>query len=123
MDYPEYVHLGALMADVNLDDLLARPEWHQRAACRGVGTDVFYVERGGRPDVPPRKAALPLFEAEAAKRKAQAPGELRGAKKSLGADLPHENEAVLERWTTGSCAARAAETAGTSGVRRTGTPT
>jgi hypothetical protein len=50
----------------------------------------------GRPDAPPRKAALPLFEAEAAKRKAQAPGESRGAKKSLGADLPHENEAVLE---------------------------
>jgi WhiB family transcriptional regulator, redox-sensing transcriptional regulator len=22
-----------------------RPEWHQRAACRGVGTDVFFPER------------------------------------------------------------------------------
>jgi WhiB family redox-sensing transcriptional regulator len=23
-----------------------RPEWHQAAACRGVGTDVFFPERG-----------------------------------------------------------------------------
>jgi WhiB family transcriptional regulator, redox-sensing transcriptional regulator len=25
--------------------LLARPEWHRRAACRGVGADAFYPER------------------------------------------------------------------------------
>jgi WhiB family transcriptional regulator, redox-sensing transcriptional regulator len=25
-----------------LDDLLSRPEWHARAACRGMGTDLFF---------------------------------------------------------------------------------
>lgn len=27
-------------------DLFARPEWHARAACRGVGAEVFFPERG-----------------------------------------------------------------------------
>lgn len=27
-----------------------RPRWHARAACRGVGTDVFFVEAGGGAD-------------------------------------------------------------------------
>ena len=26
--------------------LLDRPEWHQKAACKGVGADMFYPERG-----------------------------------------------------------------------------
>ncbi len=28
---------------------LARPAWHAVAACRGVGPDVFFIERGGSP--------------------------------------------------------------------------
>jgi hypothetical protein len=27
-------------------ELLERPAWHQRAACRGVGPDAFFPERG-----------------------------------------------------------------------------
>jgi hypothetical protein len=27
-------------------ELLERPEWHQRAACRGVGPDAFFPEKG-----------------------------------------------------------------------------
>ncbi len=34
----------------DVDDLLAelvnRPAWHRRAACRGSGTDLFFPERG-----------------------------------------------------------------------------
>jgi Transcription factor WhiB len=30
-------------ADVVLQTLLNRPEWHQRAACRGMGPEHFYV--------------------------------------------------------------------------------
>jgi WhiB family redox-sensing transcriptional regulator len=29
-----------------LDDLLGRPEWQQRAACRGEGTEGFVLARG-----------------------------------------------------------------------------
>ncbi len=29
-----------------LEDFLRCPEWHQRAACRGVGPDVFFLEHG-----------------------------------------------------------------------------
>ena len=29
-----------------LGDLLNRPEWHARAACRGMGVDAFFPERG-----------------------------------------------------------------------------
>lgn len=29
-----------------LHQLLGRPDWHQLAACRGVGTDAFFIERG-----------------------------------------------------------------------------
>lgn len=32
-----------------LESLLARPEWHRRAACRGVGTDAFFLIRGQDP--------------------------------------------------------------------------
>jgi len=45
--------LGWLMAPdapdetLTLEDFLKRPEWHQRAACRGVGVDQFIVGRGG----------------------------------------------------------------------------
>ena len=34
------------VADV-LVDLIRRPAWQADAACRGVGTDVFWIERGG----------------------------------------------------------------------------
>jgi hypothetical protein len=63
-DWNDHAEMTALMADVHgegldaahglLRSLLARPAWHERAACRGVGTDVFYVERGGSTD--PAKA-------------------------------------------------------------------
>ena len=33
---------------LTLDDFLRRPEWHQRAACRGVGVDAFEIPTGGR---------------------------------------------------------------------------
>ena len=38
-----------------LQALLGRPEWHRRAACRGVGAEVFY---GGRADEIERAKAL-----------------------------------------------------------------
>ncbi len=46
-----------------LEGLLARPEWHQRAACRGAGTDAFYPSRGQRPG-PARElcARCPVIE-------------------------------------------------------------
>jgi len=31
----------------SLGDLLNRPAWHRRAACRGVGPNVFFPQRGG----------------------------------------------------------------------------
>lgn len=50
--------LAALLAlrpnDMPPELLLERPEWHQRAACRGVGTDTFFPERGE--SVAPAKA-------------------------------------------------------------------
>jgi len=35
--------------DVNdvLAELINRPAWHRQAACRGMGTDAFFPERGG----------------------------------------------------------------------------
>lgn len=35
--------LDELLADLGL----ARPDWQQRAACRGVDPDMFFPERGG----------------------------------------------------------------------------
>ena len=31
---------------VTLQGFLHHPEWHQRAACGGVGTDAFAIQRG-----------------------------------------------------------------------------
>lgn len=31
-----------------LEDFIRRPEWHQRAACRGLGHEAFVVGTGGR---------------------------------------------------------------------------
>ena len=31
---------------LTLEDFLQRPEWHQRVACRGLGTDAFVIEHG-----------------------------------------------------------------------------
>jgi hypothetical protein len=31
-----------------LDELIGRPAWHRRAACRGDGTEGYIVGRGGR---------------------------------------------------------------------------
>jgi WhiB family redox-sensing transcriptional regulator len=33
-----------------LEDFLHRPEWHQRAACRGVGAAAYVIGRGGQYD-------------------------------------------------------------------------
>lgn len=33
-------------APVTLEDFLHRPEWHQRASCRGVGVEAFIIDRG-----------------------------------------------------------------------------
>jgi WhiB family transcriptional regulator, redox-sensing transcriptional regulator len=30
-----------------LEDLIGRPEWQRRAACRGRGTQRFVIDRGG----------------------------------------------------------------------------
>jgi WhiB family redox-sensing transcriptional regulator len=30
----------------NIEDLLTRPEWQRRAACRGMGTDQFFPSTG-----------------------------------------------------------------------------
>jgi WhiB family transcriptional regulator, redox-sensing transcriptional regulator len=32
-----------------LDAIPERPEWHERAACRGMGADIFFIDRGGDP--------------------------------------------------------------------------
>ncbi len=37
---------GGTGADVILSAMLARPSWHQRAACRGQGTDAHFPVRG-----------------------------------------------------------------------------
>lgn len=34
-------------ATASLEQLLRRPDWHQHAACRGAGPELFYVPRGG----------------------------------------------------------------------------
>jgi WhiB family redox-sensing transcriptional regulator len=31
-----------------LEELFHRPEWYQRAACRGVGTEGFIIDKGHR---------------------------------------------------------------------------
>jgi len=31
--------------------VIGRPDWHRRAACRGVGTDPFFPVRGGSLDL------------------------------------------------------------------------
>lgn len=37
--------------DAVLAELVNRPKWHQQAACRGVGPDLFFPRLGdGRPD-------------------------------------------------------------------------
>jgi WhiB family redox-sensing transcriptional regulator len=33
-----------------LDELVNRPGWHRRAACRGMGTDDFFPARGEKTD-------------------------------------------------------------------------
>jgi WhiB family redox-sensing transcriptional regulator len=40
------------MPDVELllDELVNRPPWHRQAACRGVGPDLFFPDRGDRLD-------------------------------------------------------------------------
>ncbi len=42
--------LAALLAlrplDMPPELLLDRPAWHEQAACRGVGPDVFFVDKG-----------------------------------------------------------------------------
>jgi len=40
---PEAPELRSLL------DLFERPAWHQQAACRGAGSDLFFPERGDRP--------------------------------------------------------------------------
>lgn len=50
---------AALMAGDDPPDVLEllagrRPEWHRRAACRGLGTDAFFPEKGE--DARPAKA-------------------------------------------------------------------
>jgi WhiB family transcriptional regulator, redox-sensing transcriptional regulator len=43
------VSIESLMAPEapELDDILNRPPWHQRAACRGVGSDAFVLSNSG----------------------------------------------------------------------------
>lgn len=31
----------------SIEDLLKRPAWHRKAACRGAGPDAFFPKRGG----------------------------------------------------------------------------
>ncbi len=38
---PEAPSIDALLAE-----LVNRPAWHRRAACRGMGTETFFIERG-----------------------------------------------------------------------------
>jgi WhiB family transcriptional regulator, redox-sensing transcriptional regulator len=37
---------GAPDIEMLLDELVRRPAWHQQAACRGVGADLFIIDRG-----------------------------------------------------------------------------
>jgi WhiB family transcriptional regulator, redox-sensing transcriptional regulator len=37
---------GAPDIETLFDELTRRPEWHQQAACRGVGTAAYFPERG-----------------------------------------------------------------------------
>lgn len=32
---------------LDLEAVLHRPGWHQRAACRGIGVEAFVIDRGG----------------------------------------------------------------------------
>jgi WhiB family redox-sensing transcriptional regulator len=43
-----------------LELLLRRPEWHGDAACRGVGPDAFFPERGERTDAAELCASCPV---------------------------------------------------------------
>jgi hypothetical protein len=45
---------GDVLDQVDLAQLLRRPAWHAQAACRGMGTSLFFVDRGGDPN--PAKA-------------------------------------------------------------------
>lgn len=38
--------IGADDLVVTIEDLVARPAWHQEAACRGADPDLFFPERG-----------------------------------------------------------------------------
>ena len=38
---------GDVLELVTLDQLLHRPAWHAQAACRGMGTELWFPERGG----------------------------------------------------------------------------
>jgi hypothetical protein len=40
---------GDTLCAVDLERLLTRPEWHRRAACRGMGVDRWFIDRGGDP--------------------------------------------------------------------------
>lgn len=40
------------LPDFSLEELLHRPEWHERAACRGMGADMFFPARGEKVDGP-----------------------------------------------------------------------
>lgn len=40
-------HMAADEYPTTLEELLHRPEWHEWAACRGRGQELFIVERGG----------------------------------------------------------------------------
>jgi hypothetical protein len=55
--WPELKATEALMAsdfepdpDDLLRSILARPAWHRRAACRGIGPEAFFPVRGQRTD-------------------------------------------------------------------------
>jgi WhiB family redox-sensing transcriptional regulator len=39
---------GAPHIEALLDELIRRPAWHQRAACRGVGVDLFIIGPGAQ---------------------------------------------------------------------------
>ena len=49
---PDPVYEALLTAGIgdtgtSLEQLLARPAWHALAACRGVGPETFYIDKGG----------------------------------------------------------------------------
>ena len=41
---------GAVQSDAFVQSITRRPEWHARASCRGMGTEIFYPERGQSTD-------------------------------------------------------------------------